>query len=356
MSGAPTHCPVCRSPLPSTGETCPTCGLPRELWPSGHGSAGTAAETGDDWLRSLELLKRDLPSGGFGPEPVSGPSEEWSEPTASPEEPVRVPAPVPGHSTPLQELVDQLSDLLQIGRRAGFNLARFGPEVAHLLDTMRSGDPELSRRPLVELRDRLHEEIARRLTERAGGISELLRTFEPFARIDRAQEYRDALKEALSVGDLRQAQVSFRRLEGEIGVLEEQLGGLGEVLRSVDQGKYWLKFLGGDPRPLEGLERRALEAARTGGRTAAETMFLEEAQRLEELLSHRVVDEMLELSQELRALKEDGREVHSAGLIARELTQELKVGRPVKAAQGLPRLKEEIRLARVRPEGAVVAR
>jgi hypothetical protein len=351
-------CPVCQAPLPPSGKVCPTCGLPRELWP---GARSPIAQAGgedpyEQWVSALEGLRRQPPSGGFEErDPDEGHGPLLPEPSLGEEE-VQVPPLAPADGLPLQELVDELSDLLQLGRRAGFNLSSFGPETARLLDAMRSLDPELSREALLSLRERLYTHLGDEFVSRLEDATSQLRTFDPFVRIDGALGYLDPLRDALRSGDLRQAQVTLRRLEGEMGLLEVQLGSVGDLLRSMTQLKSWLRSLGGDPSVVAGLERRAMEAARTGGRTTAETMLGEEAQRLSDLLTERLVEELHELSVELRDLRARGTDVEGAILLARDLTEELREARPLRAAQGLPRLREELRMARERPAAEEASR
>ncbi len=351
-------CPVCQAPLPTEGKVCPTCGLPRELWPGAR--SPLASPGGDDpyeqWVNALEGLRRQPAAGGFvetGPEEAT--ERLMPEPTLGEEE-IRVPPLASADGLPLQEIVDELSDFLQIGRRAGFNLSAFGPETARLLDSMRSMDPELSREALLTLRGRLYDHLGNEFANRLTAATSQLRTFDPFVRIDDALGYLDPLRDALRSGDLRQAQVTLRRLDGEMGLLEAQLGSVGELLRSMAHLKSWLRFLGGDPSLVAGLERKALEAARTGGRTAAETMLGEEVQRLGELLTDRLVEELHGLSVELRTLRAKGTDVERAILLARDLTEELRESQPLRAAQGLPRLREELRQARERPVAEAASR
>ncbi len=345
-------CPVCQAPLPTEGKVCPTCGLPRELWPGARSplsSPGGGDDPYEQWVSALEGLRKPPGAGGYA---ESDPEEETERLPPGPalgEEEVRVPPLASADGLPLQELVDELSDFLQIGRRAGFNLSAFGPETARLLDSMRSLDPELSREALLTLRDRLYDHLGREFTTRLSSATSQLRTFDPFVRIDGALGYLDPLRDALRSGDLRQAQVTLRRLDGEMGLLESQLGSVGDVLRSLAHLKSSLRSVGGDPDALAGLEAKALEAARTGGRTAAETMLGEEVQRLSELLTDRLVEELHALSVELRELRARGTDVEGAILLARDLTEELRDAQPLRAAQGLPRLREELRQARERP-------
>jgi hypothetical protein len=398
-TSAGVPCPVCKSPLPGEGPECPTCGLPRELWPvpgEGKGGGGPMDGLFGDLMKELEGLEnpaatpapsgtgdvagktpsappsptaptaasgddgRTLPAAATAPSTVSPtvevekPGEEASLPASPPAAPtvthrpsyhveaVEV-APQPSdEGLPLPAMLDEVSGQIQIGKRAGFDMNFFGPLAARAVGLVRAGDAIEARKSLVSLRSDLYQFLARHFAGKVEQLQVKMERMQVFLRVDQAESHVERSRAALKAGDFAKAQVELRRLEGEITRLEEDLGSMGETLEQVDLLTQEVERMGGDSTPALLIQGRAMEAARAGDRKKAEGLLTNASAMLLDTLAPLMGQELVQLTEKLKAQRAKGRDIRAAVQIVRRITVDIKSRNYTQALSALNRLREEI--------------
>jgi hypothetical protein len=419
-------CPVCKTPLPDTGTECPTCGLPRELWPDTTPVPSKKAGLDDlfgDLMKDLEGLESESPLGGASapsssapaappvsagsPSPPKDATRELQEalrasaaatapstpspPLApsspskpsSPSVPSVAPPPVSAVPTrpltlpstkereedaravelarrpkdlqpveiaaqsgeeglPLQAIMDEVSSMIQVGRRAAFDMTSFGPTAARAVGLVRAGASDEARQMLTSLRKRLYDYLSRGFSGRVEELEIRLRRTGTFLRTDQALVHLQRTRESLKVGDFPRAQIELRRLEGETKRLDEELGSLGDTLEQVDLLTGEVERMGGDTTPALLYQGKALDAARLGDRKKAEGLLTTSSAILLDTLAPLMGQELVRLTEQIKGQRAKGRDIRAAVGLIRQITVDLKTRNYTRAVAALARLREEI--------------
>ena len=340
-----TGCPICGAPLPEGQVACPSCGLPRDLWPA----EGALLEGGPD-VRFEEVFKelmarsagveadllaeavpgRDLiPSGQGGPAPLPAPKRSASGPSGDPD---------PGARDALEK---RILALLQIGRRSSLDVRRFERRLDELrAGDLRASDPREAGEGLERtLRDFLQTELERRLEDVARRRGVLQRFLGSPPQPD--DDLRKGLAR-LDRGDLAEAQRSLRRAEGEVARLEETLGPLATLWDRVDRLREEVEGMGGNVATARSLMDEALEGAATRGRSYSEEQLNLALASLLEGVGPLLAKELLRMSRILRGQLARGRDVRPAAALIRQMTRLLQEHSYYRAARLLGKLRAQI--------------
>lgn len=355
-------CPVCKAALPADKPECPTCGLPKELWPTSPEAGGQPGGLSDELLADLMKGLADLEAPMPGPAPASAPpkgelppvgAESASRAPGAPRappgpsgmkevEPVVVGPQKDGDGMALSAVLDDVQGMVQLGRRAGFDLAAYSPEVTRAIGLMRSQQSERAHTSLLSLRKRIYDDLGRRFAGRVEEIEVKLARFRTFLRTDQADVHLKAAREALAAGDLAKGQVELRRLEGESGRLESDLGTLGQTLEQVDLLTSEVERMGGDTAQALLYQGKALEAARRGDRGKAEGLLSTASALLLDALAPLMGRELVRMTERIKGQRSQGRDIRALVALVRLITVDLKTRNYSRAVSTLTRLREEI--------------
>ncbi len=261
---------------------------------------------------------------------------------------------------PLQAIMDEVSAMIQVGRRAAFDMTSFGPTAARAVGLVRAGASEEARRMLTGLRKRLYEFLAPRFSARVEQLEVKMNRFGTFLRTDQGRLHLERIRTALRKGDFQAAQLELRRLEGETTRLEEELGTLGQTLEQVDLLTAEVERMGGDTTPALLYQGKALDAARLGDRRKAEGLLTTASAMLLDTLAPLMGRELVRLTERLKALRAQGRDIRAAVGLVRQITVDLKTRNYTRAVASLARLREEMSrqeetIARTLAEAAAAA-
>ncbi len=243
---------------------------------------------------------------------------------------------------PLQAIMDEVSAMIQVGRRAAFDMTPFGPTAARAVGLVRAGASEEARRMLTGLRRRLYEFLAPRFSARVEQLEVKMNRFGTFLRTDQGRLHLERTRTALRKGDFQAAQLELRRLEGETTRLEEELGTLGQTLEQVDLLTGEVERMGGDTTPALLYQGKALDAARLGDRRKAEGLLTTASAMLLDTLAPLMGRELVRLTERLKALRAQGRDIRAAVGLVRQITVDLKTRNYTRAVASLARLREEM--------------
>ncbi|MDE1880673.1 MAG: DUF835 domain-containing protein [Euryarchaeota archaeon] len=243
---------------------------------------------------------------------------------------------------PLQVIMDEVTTMIQVGRRAAFDMTSFGPTAARAVGLVRAGASEEARRMLTGLRKRLYDYLAPRFSGRVEQLEVKLNRYRTFLRTDQASVHLERVREALGTGDFQRAQLELRRLEGETNRLEEELGSLGQTLEQVDLLTAEVERMGGDATSALLYQGKALDAARAGDRRKAEGLLTTASAMLLDTLAPLMGKELIHLTERIKVLRGHGRDIRAAVGLIRQITVDLKTRNYSRGVASLARLREEV--------------
>lgn len=224
----------------------------------------------------------------------------------------------------MEQLTDQVRGLMQVARRSSLDVSPYGPEAVRAVNLERGGDRAAAQALLLELRARLIVFVGTAYEEQAALLERKLTRFAAFTSPANAQTFLEGARAALAKGDFVAAQPQLRRLEGEVGRMEEELGALGGTLGDVDDLVTSVEKLGGDTSGAVALQGRALEAATKGDKRQGEALLVTAAAMLIDTLAPLLANELIRLSKVLQEQRTKGRDVRSAVGLIRQMTLALR--------------------------------
>ncbi len=311
-------CPACGVEVGEGATACPRCRLDVALFPAIVEAAGPSAPGDPAYVRTIgELLKTVDLSGPASPE--SRPSQGLlSRPSrfpalGAPELPV-VAAPKPAEETlsPLRnlpalpapptpvEVRRRVDDYFQLGRRLGLDFTDFESRAnaARLTDDVVSLEV-LSREMFVHLSSALAEEYENALARR-NDLAQIVPTHGADVEFE-------AIRRAISTGDLVGAQRRLAHVRDELGQVEEEWQ-VGRILvTECELMAQTVRDLGGDPTPALGPLEEGRRLVQRGRRSDGERLLARAAVAMWSVLEPR-------LFEDLRRLRDRMVEMRSAGL------------------------------------------
>ena len=328
------NCPACGAEVGDDVRQCPRCRLPESLFSAVRDAAGTSPGQDTTYLRTIgELLatiEREAPPALAEP-PASGLLSRSSRfpPLGSggsaPVPPLRAPAPVPPFrelpqlppGAPFVETRRRLDEYFLLGRRLGLDFTdferRFG--AANLSDDLASLDA-LAREMFVHLASVLAEEYESALARR-NELAQLVPTRSADVEFD-------AIRRAISVGDLTGAQRRLVHIRDELLRAEEEWE-VGRILvTECDLLAETLRELGGDPNPALGPLEEGRRSFQVGRRPEAERLLAHAAIALWSLLEPRFLEDLKRLRDRMIEVRASGGEVAPALKSFREVAAELR--------------------------------
>jgi hypothetical protein len=328
-------CPACSAEVDDSATVCPTCQLSVSLFDPVREAAGAVEGTDPVFLRTIaELIQSvDLapspgdptppPSDGGRSPPVGAPPLEGGAPPAEPA--LRTPAelaslsqlPALPTAASDEELERRASEYLQLGRRLGLD---FGDVSSRLQSAGLTHDQAtlsgLVREMFVHLAGALTINYESELGRR-NELAQLVPT--PSADVDF-----EAIRRAISVGDLPGAHRRLAVVHDELGRIEEEWA-TGRILATeCDLLAETIRELGGDPSPALGPLTEGRKSLATGQRERAEHLLARAAIALWSLLEPRFFDDLKRLRDRLALDRSAGVEIAPALQDLRAVAVELK--------------------------------
>lgn len=325
-------CPACGEEVGDDIRQCPRCHLSSTLFDAVRDAAGGAADSDPTYLRTIgELLatvdrvepsRTDVePAHGLlsrpGRFPSLGPSPPRPAPrTAEPIAPLRDLPQLPS-GAPFAETRRRIDEYFLLGRRLGLDFTdfetRFG--AANLSDDLPSLDV-LAREMFVHLASSIAEEYESALARR-NEIAQLVPT--PSVDVEL-----DAVRRAISVGDLPGAQRRLVHVRDEVLRVEEDWE-VGRILvTECDLLVTTLRDLGGDPTPALGPLEEGRRCFTAGRRPEAEQLLARAAVALWTVLEPRFFDELKRLRDRMLESRSGGADVAPAVRSLRDVATELR--------------------------------
>ncbi len=326
-------CPACGAEAPEGATECAGCHLAVGLFSAVREAAGPAG--GDDpvFLRTIgELIQSiDLSAPPPEPPPAAGvldrsgrfPGLRSGEPLH--ERPTREPAPLrPLDGLPAlpaasagSELRRRAEEYLLAGRRLNVDLTGLADRVRAAELTADEASLDVAVREIfVHLTSVLAEQYEVELARR-NELSQLVPT--PSADVEL-----DALRHALTVGDVSGALRRLLHVRDEIGRLEAQWATGRVLLAECDLMVETIRELGGDPAPALGPLEEGRKSLGTARREAAERLLARAAFALWAVLEPRFLEELRRLRDRLVEMRGAGGEIRPALTELRTIAEELR--------------------------------
>jgi len=324
-------CAACGAETPDGAAQCPGCHLSVALFPAVREAAGSTGSDDPVYLRTIaELIQSvDLSSPAVERSPTAGllsrPGRFPGLPPAEvPPEPLPAPSLRPLEGLPVlpaassdAELRRRAEEYLLVGRRLNLDLAGLAERVraATLSDDQVALDGAV-REIFVHLASTLAEEYETLLARR-NEVAQLA----PTPSVDRDL---DALRRAMSLGDLSGALRQLLHVRDDVGRLEEQWATGRVLLAECDLMVETIRGLGGDPTPALG----PLEAGRASlgstHRDVAEKLLARAAYALWAVLEPRFLEELRRIRDRIVAMRRAGGDVRPALGDLRTISEELR--------------------------------
>jgi hypothetical protein len=326
-------CPACGAEAPDGATECSGCHLSVGLFSAVREAAGPAGRDDPVFLRTIGELIQSIDLSTPAPEPPPTgvvldrtgrfPGLRSGEPLR--ERPTREPAPLrPLEGLPAlpaasagSELRRRAEEYLLAGRRLNLDLTGLAERVraAELASDETSLDATV-REIFVHLTSVLAEQYEVELARR----NELSQ----FAPTPSADVELDALRHAMTVGDVSGALRRLLHVRDELGRLEAQWATGRVLLAECDLMVETIRDLGGDPAPALGPLAEGRKSLGTAHREAAERMLARSAFALWAVLEPRFLEELRRLRDRLVEMRGAGGEIRPALADLRTIAEELR--------------------------------
>ena len=330
------RCPACGHEVPDPGSAvaCPHCHLATGLFQAVQEAAGNTHAPDPRYLRTIAELLASVDLGAT-PEPPSRPARGLlSRPARFPSLPrvppaAPAPSPEPPPVAPLQDLPAlpaaragedlrrRLDEYFQVGRRLGLDFTDFEKRAgsAGIVDDTSSLEV-LTREMFVHLLSAVAEEYESVLARR-NELAHLVTT--PSADVEL-----DAIRRAISAGDLSGAQRRLVHVRDELARVEEEWE-VGRILvTECDLLVRTLRELGGDPAAATGPLEEGRKFLGQGRRAEGERLLARSAVALWALLEPRLFEDLRRLRDRLVELRSAGLDVAPAVVELRSIAVELR--------------------------------
>jgi hypothetical protein len=330
------NCPACGTEVPDPGSVtqCPRCHLATSLFAAVREAAGDNAANDPAYLRTIGELLVSVDLAGPATPPAAPPQGLLSRPARFPAMPPVPPleAATAREAPPITPLRDlpalpaagttaemrrRVEEYFQLGRRLGLDFTDFETRAGAALRVDDVASLEvLVREMFVHLASSVAEEYESVLARR-NELAQLVPT-------QSADVELDAIRRAISVGDLSGAQRRLVHARDELGRLEEEWE-VGRILvTECDLLARTLRELGGDPGPAMGPLEEGRRSLGRGRREEGERLLARAAVALWSLLEPRFFEDLRRLRDRLVEVRSGGADAAPAIVELRNVATELR--------------------------------
>jgi hypothetical protein len=398
MAKTTQKCPVCDSIVPAEANECPSCGLPRDIWPD------VAPETvvpvtplqvanpppakkdvPEDKLTTPTTPKTEVMAPSRGPTPeVTHPKAEVSKPKAEvtspstkppvekvpektapqppprivspPQREIRKPLPFApeklepsrthvikptGTGAAFEGVTDEIRVLMEVATKYSIDVGTASQTLTRATQLLRLQEGERARSLATAAIEQLRTAIAEASQTR---IDEMKRTVERLGQFAPS-----SVTGKMALLDVSLVRGDFDRLLPDIDVImkeldsfEKGLGVIGRLIKTIGALEEGIETLGGKPSAMSSFIEKAYDAYSKGQTKDAEAILGIALGEVAEALSPLMIQQLSKISARLKDLHDKGKEVRDLAVMIKQAAFSLRSRNLMQVLTLLPILESKL--------------